>query len=43
MFSYWTKYGIATLLDLTLVLLSLDLSFFENIVDPDQMASNEAI
>ena len=29
--------------ELTLVLLNLDLSFFENTVDPDQMASLEAI
>ena len=27
----------------TLILLSLDLSFFENTVDPDQLASDEAI
>ena len=29
--------------NLTLVLLNPDLSFFENAVDPDQMASEEAI
>ena len=28
---------------LSLVLLNLDLSFSENIVDPDQLASDEAI
>ena len=30
-------------MNLTLVLLKLDLSIFENTVDPDQMASKEAI
>ena len=28
---------------LTLVMLNLDLSFFENTVEPDQLASDEAI
>ena len=41
MYAYKVVYS--TQLLLTIVLLSVDLSFFKNTVDPDQLASVEAI
>ena len=43
-FCGWKKILFRTMLkELTLVLLNPDLTFHENTVDPDQMASHEAI
>ena len=35
------RFNMVACIELTLVLLNLDLSYFENTVDPDQLASDE--